>query len=123
MGRLAMNYTILIYETSSDFAARKDPEKSAAYWASWPPFSKALKDAGVFVGGAGLQPPETTTTVKVRDGERLVQDGPYADTKEQLGGYFIINVPDLDTALEWAARCPSMPGRVIEVRPNLPPMN
>jgi len=118
-----MNYTILIYETSADFAARTDPKKQAAYWAAWPPYSKALKEAGVFAGGAGLQPPDTATTLRFEGEKRLVQDGPYADTKEQLGGYFIVDVPDLDSALEWAARCPRMPGRVLEVRPNIPPMS
>jgi hypothetical protein len=115
-----MNYTLLIYENSADFAARTDPEKKEAYWAAWPPYSQALKDAGVFVSGAGLQPPGSAATVKLRNEQRLVQDGPYADTKEQLGGFFIINVPDFDSALDWAARCPRMPGAVIEVRPNLP---
>ncbi|MGH9584559.1 MAG: YciI family protein [Bryobacteraceae bacterium] len=119
-----MNYTILIYETAADFAVRADPDpkKREAYWAAWPPYSKTLKDAGVFVSGAGLQPPETATSLRFREGERLVQDGPYAETKEQLGGFFVLNVPDLDTALDWAARCPRAPGRVIEVRPNLQPM-
>lgn len=120
-----MNYTILIYESSADFAVRTDPDpaKQHAYWAAWPPYSQALKDAGVFVGGAGLQPPATATTLKFNDGQRLVQDGPYADTKEQLGGFFTINVPDLDAALDWAGRCPRMPGRIVEVRPNLSPMS
>lgn len=119
-----MNYTILIYETPADFAARadSDPKKREAYWAAWPPYSKALKDAGIFVSGAGLQPPDSATTLKFRDGRRLVQDGPYADTKEQLGGFFIIDVPDLDTALDWAARIPHAAGRTFEIRPNLPPM-
>lgn len=118
-----MNYTILIYETAADFAVRNDPDpkKRAAYWAGWPPYSKALREAGVFVGGAGLQPPETATRLSLRDGKRHVQDGPYADTKEQLGGFYIINAPDLDAALDWAARVPQSPGRVIEVRPNLVP--
>jgi hypothetical protein len=116
-----MNYTILIYET--DFAQRSDPDanKREAYWAAWPAYSKALKDAGVFVGGAGLQPPDTATRLAIRDGKRHVQDGPYADTKEQLGGFFMINVPDLDTALDWAARIPHASGRVLELRPNLVP--
>jgi hypothetical protein len=116
-----MNYTILIYESAAGFALRTDPEKQEAYWASWPPYRKALEDAGVFVNGAGLQAPETGTTVTLRDGQRLVQDGPYADSKEQLGAFFIIDVPDLDTALQWAARCPSFSfgGSVVEVRPNL----
>ncbi len=78
-----------------------------------------LVDAGVFVSGAGLEKPETATTVKLVGGQRQVQDGPYADTKEQLGGFFIINVPNLDAALGWAARCPVEPDDVIEVRPNL----
>lgn len=114
-----MNYTILIYETPADFIARNDPEQQQAYWASWPPYSQALKNAGVFVSGSGLQPPEAATTVKLRDGKPLVQDGPYADTKEQLGGFFIIDVPDLDSALAWAVRCPRLAGAVVEVRPNL----
>lgn len=120
-----MNYSILIYETPADFAVRNDPDskKREAYWAVWPPYAKALKDAGVFVGGAGLQPPETATTLRFRDGQRLVQDGPYPDTKEQLGGFFIIDVPNLDTALDWAARVPYASGRVFEVRPNLQPMS
>ena len=117
-----MNYTILIYESPEDFAERTDPEKRKHYYAAWPPYSKALKDAGVFVAGSGLQPPETATTLKFRGEQRMVQDGPYADTKEQLGGFIMINVPDLDAALEWAARVPRMPGRVIEVRPNMPPL-
>jgi hypothetical protein len=114
-----MNYTILIYETPADFAVRTDPEKQQEYWAAWPTYSKALKDAGAFVGGAGLQPPETATTVRFQGEKRLVQDGPFADTKEQLGGFYIISTPDLDAALDWAALCPRAPGRVIEVRPNL----
>lgn len=117
-----MNYTLLIYTTPEELSLRSHPEKQQEYWAAWPRYAKALVDAGVHVGGAGLQLPETATTVRTSDGQRLVQDGPYADTKEQLGGYFIINVPDLDAALEWAARCPVQPGSVVEVRPNLPGM-
>lgn len=67
--------------------------------------------------------PETATTVGFQDGRRLVQDGPIASVKEQLGGLFMIDVPDLDAALDWAARCPSSPGRRIEVRPNLQEVN
>ncbi len=119
-----MKYTILIYESQADFALRSDPdpEKAQAYRAKWPPYVQALQEAGVFAGGAGLEPPLTATTIKMRDGQRLVQDGPYADTKEQLGGYFVLDAPDLDTALEWAARCPVGPGGAVEVRPNLQPL-
>ena len=84
-------------------------------------YTKALQAAGVMVGGAGLQPTATATTLRMRNGKRHVQDGPYADTKEQLGGYYIVNVPDLDAALEWASRIPAVAGSVIEVRPNLLP--
>ncbi len=117
-----MNYTLLIYTTPEELALRSDPTNQQEYWAAWPRYAKSLVDAGVHAGGAGLQLPETATTVRMSGGQRLVQDGPYADTKEQLGGYFVINVPDLDAALEWAARCPVQPGSVVEVRPNLPGM-
>jgi hypothetical protein len=118
-----MNFTMLIYETDAGFARRTDPDvqKRQAYWAAWPLYVQALHEAGVYVAGSGLQPPETGTTVTLGD-QRRVQDGPYADTKEQLGGYFVINVPNLDTALEWAARIPAAPGSAIEVRPNLEPV-
>ena len=114
-----MNYTLMIYESAADFALRADREKSQAYWAAWPLYTKALQEAGVFVGGAGLQPPDTATVVRLRGGQRHVQDGPYAETKEQLGGFYIIQTPDLDTALDWAARVPVSPGGLVEVRPNL----
>jgi hypothetical protein len=117
-----MNYAILVYETESNFAARTNPEQQQGYWAGWMFYSKAVKDAGIFVSGAGLQPPETATTMKFDGEQRLVQDGPYADIKEQLAGFYVIDVPNLDVALEWAARCPRLPGRVIEIRPQLPPV-
>ncbi len=88
---------------------------------AWMAYAKALIDAGVLTGGTALQLPETATTLRIKDGKRLVQDGPFADTKEQLGGFFIINVADLDAALDWAARCPLAPGGVVEVRPAAQP--
>jgi hypothetical protein len=116
---IAMNYTLLIYQPKSltwpDAAARE------AYTGGFMAYTKALQDAGVMVAGAGLQPTATATTLRMHNGKRQVQDGPYADTKEQLGGYYVINVPDVDTALDWAARIPAAPGSVIEVRPNLVP--
>ncbi|MEO8925158.1 MAG: YciI family protein [Caldimonas sp.] len=114
-----MNYTILIYENAAGLALRTDPAKAAAYWAAWPAYGKALKDAGVMVGGAGLELPQSATTLRMQGGKRQVQDGPYADTKEQLGGFYIIDVPTLDAALDWGARVPAAPDSVIEVRPNL----
>jgi len=112
---------ILVYETPSVLAARTDPKRKDAYWGAYRAYTKALRDAGVMVGGAGLEPPQTGTTVRVHDGKRRVQDGPFADTKEQLGGFVVIDVPDLDRALEWAARCPSASTGAAEVRQPLPP--
>jgi hypothetical protein len=118
-----MQYLILATETSDDFAARTDPERSGEYWSAWTGYIEALAQSGVMVSAGGLQPPDTATTVRVEDGRRVVQDGPFADTKEQLGGYFVIDVDDLDAALGWAERCPSARSASVEVRPLLPPMS
>lgn len=114
-----MNYTLLVYETEDQLAAREDPKRAGPYWASWMAYSQALTEAGVLVSGAGLQPPATSTTVRSRGGKRQVQDGPFADTKERLGGFYVINVPSLDQALEWATRCPAASTGSVEVRPNM----
>jgi hypothetical protein len=114
-----MAYTLLIYEPTAKFAERKDPAKAQATWATWQAYTQALIAAGVMTGGAGLEPPEAATTVRLVHGDRQVQDGPYADTKEQLGGYYVIDVPDLDAALAWAARCPAAAYGTVEVRPNM----
>jgi hypothetical protein len=117
-----VQYILLFNETADDFAKREDPAQAGAYRAGWLAYVSAIAQAGVIVSGSGLLGPETATTVRIRDGKRLVQDGPFADAKEQLGGYFVIEVPDLDTALEWAARAPSASGAAVEVRPLMPPM-
>lgn len=117
-----MQYMLLLNETEGEFAKRNDPAQTGAYWGGWNAFIGAMAQAGIVVKGDGLQGPLTATTVRIRDGKRLVQDGPFADAKEQLGGYFVIEVPDLDTALEWAARAPSASVASVEVRPVLPPM-
>lgn len=116
-----MHYALIVYETPAELAKRDDPATADAYWAAYFAYSKALVDAGVARGGAGLQPPPVATTVRLRDGRRLVQDGPYADTKELLGGLFFIEVDDLHAAMEWAARCPAAADGSVEVRPMLPP--
>ncbi len=116
-----MQYLILAAESDADFDARTDPDRAAAYWAGWEAYIAALTESGVMTGAGGLEPPSAATTVRLRDGQRVVHDGPYADTKEQLGGYFVIDVPDLDAALEWAARCPSAATGSTEVRPLMPP--
>lgn len=117
-----MQFMMLLNETAEDFARRTDPAQSADYWGGWTSFIGAMAQAGVIVKGDGLQGPHAATTVRLRDGRRTVEDGPFADTKEQLGGYFVIEVPDLDAALDWAARAPSARTASVEVRPVLPPM-
>lgn len=85
--------------------------------AAYTAYSGAMAQAGVLVSGERLQPSGSATTVRIQDGKTSVLDGPYADIKEQLGGFFIINVPDLDAALSWAARCPGASYGAVEVRP------
>ncbi len=112
-----MKYALIIYETPANMA-RRDGADAGAYWAGWTAYGQAMTAAGVAAGGAGLQPPSVATTVRIGADKHAVQDGPYADSKELLGGFFIIDVPDLDAALKWAARAP-MPGGSVEVRPLL----
>ena len=85
--------------------------------ADWTAYTRALHRAGVLVAGHALHSPETSTTVRVRDGRRLLSDGPFVETEEHLLGYYLIEVPDLDTALDWAARVPNARTGAIEVRP------
>ena len=98
-----MKYALLVHQTPELRPARQGPGFRAAGRA----YGEALQAAGVFVGGAGLESPKSATTVSVRDGKRQVHDGPYAETKEFLAGFGIIDVPNLDAALEWAARHPA----------------
>lgn len=115
-----MQYMLMFYEAESDFTQRQTAPQ--VYWGSWSAYVRAIQEAGIVRGGSGLQPPDLATTVRVRDDQRQVQDGPFADTKEQLGGYFVIDVPTLDDALQWAARAPCAATAGVEVRPQLPPM-
>jgi hypothetical protein len=109
----------MFYESPEDFAARNDPAKQQEYLAGWSHYVKAILESGVVVSGFGLHAPETAATVLRRNGEMFVEDGPFSETKEQIGGLFVIEVPDVETALEWAARGPV---NAVEVRENLPPM-
>jgi hypothetical protein len=114
-----MQFALLIYESREAFAARKG-EGSDFYTGAWRAYHKALVESGVFVGGDPLKLPETGTTIRIKEGKRGVQDGPYADAKEQLGGFTILELPSLDAALEWAARCPAASYGAVEVRPLAP---
>lgn len=115
-----MQFTILCYETAEDFARRSDPVEAGPYWAGWSAYGATLAQAGVFVSGAGLMGPETATSIRTGAEGRRVEDGPFAEVREQLGGFFVIEVPDLETALDWAAKAPSSGYGVTEVRPVLP---
>lgn len=110
-----MQYALLIYEPPGHIDGRKEHDE--AFWAPWRAYHKALIDAGVHIGGEPLKPEATATVVRLRGGQRKVQDGPYADTKEQLGGFMLLELPSLDAALEWAARCPAASYGAVEVRP------
>jgi hypothetical protein len=114
-----MQYAMLIYEGPEAFASRKNGEGDP-YLGAWRAYHKALVDAGVYVDGSPLHLPETGTTIRLKDGRRLIQDGPYADTKEQLAGFSILELPSLDAALDWAARCPAASAGAVEVRPLAP---
>ena len=110
-----MQYMLLIYEDDDDRVAHMDERMPtcAAYVA-------AMQKAGIYVCGERLRAASTTTSVRVAVGRTHVVDGPFAEATEQLGGFHVIDVPDLDTALAWAARCPSASRGVVEVRPVWP---
>jgi len=111
-----MQYLLMIYGNEAGMlAASKDQvtQMSAAYAA----YTEALKKAGVIRGGERLRPTSEATSVRISNGKTQVLDGPYADTKEQLGGFYMIDVPDLDAALAWAAKCPGASTGTMEVRP------
>ena len=111
-----MKYMLLIFgnEAAQQSATK---EQTAQMMAAYGAYSQALVQAGVMVGGDRLQPVASATTVRVTGGKTEVLNGPYAETREQLGGYYIIDVADLDAALSWAARCPGASHGALEVRP------
>ncbi|HEY1793233.1 MAG TPA: YciI family protein [Opitutaceae bacterium] len=108
-----MKYAILVHQSQEAFDKPMDTAGIAAGRA----YGEALQAAGVFVGGAGLQSPRAATAVSMRDGKRQVHDGPFAESKEYLAGLAVIDVPNLDVALEWAARHPAAATARIELRP------
>jgi len=115
-----MRYTLFLYNNEADFSDPSEEEMQQQL-AVFGAYINDLQQANVFVDTDWLQPSLTATTLSLRSGERQIQDGPYADTKEQLGGYFVIDVPDLDAALAWAEKCPSAQYGLIELRPSAMP--
>jgi hypothetical protein len=111
-----MQYLLLIYGDESSWG-ETSPEEQAVEMKAWNGYSDWLREKGWFVGGEALHPTSAATTVRERDGKILTTDGPFAETKEQLGGYYLVNCQNLDEAIEAASRIPSVGQGSIEVRP------
>jgi hypothetical protein len=112
-----VQYMILIYGNENEFAQLAQGAAKGQMYAAFEQYTQDLKAAGVLRAGGELKPTSTATTVRMRGGILTTTDGPFAETKEQLGGYYIIDVPNLDEAIKWAARCPLAQSGSIEVRP------
>lgn len=111
-----MQYMLLIYDDPAVWGAMPEDERNG-YYGEYMAFTQALRESGKLVAGDQLQPTTTATSVRVRSGKTLTTDGPFAETKEVLGGYYLINADSLDEALEWGAKIPSSRVGTIEVRP------
>ena len=111
-----MRFLLLIYDDESG-SEDATPEQFAAMLAEYEAYDRAVQEAGVFVSGEGLQPTATATTVRVRDGEAMFTDGPFAETREQLGGYYLLDCADIEEAMRWAERIPVPESGGVEVRP------
>jgi hypothetical protein len=111
-----MRYILLIYSNENEDAAAT-PEVGRGIMERYFALTKDLRESGAFQAGDGLQPTTAATTVRVRNGQTLTTDGPFAETKEQLGGFYLVEAADLDEAVAWAARIPTAERGSIEVRP------
>lgn len=111
-----MQYMLMIYASEAAWSKMTPAEQEKGV-AAYSAYTEALKKAGVLAGSNRLQDSHSSTTVRILNGKPQVLNGPFADSKEQLGGYYLIDVPDLDAALSWAARCPGAGHGVVEVRP------
>ncbi len=114
-----MKFALLIYdeETANPSTEPPDPAAWGKVMEEYNAFTRAIKDAGVEAGGEALEPNTTATTIRIRDGETTTTDGPYAETKEGLGGFYLLDCANLDEALAWAAKCPGSWYGTVEVRP------
>jgi hypothetical protein len=116
-----MQYLMMIYSNEAAIQSATK-EQTGQIMAAYAAYTEAMKKAGAYIGGNRLQPTSTATTVRAPNGKSSVLDGPYAETKEQLGGYYLIEADDLAAALAWAALCPGAAHGAIEVRPIWPAM-
>jgi hypothetical protein len=113
-----MRYMLLIYDVEAEWAAMTQEEKGKVF-GEYMAFTEDMKARGAYIAGAPLQPTATATTVRVREGRAATTDGPFAETREQLGGYYLVEAKDLDEALAFAARIPGARVGSVEVRPVL----
>jgi hypothetical protein len=111
-----MRYLILIY-SDEKLDANVSKEEADAWMGEYWAYTQAMREAGVMQAGEALQPTAAATTVRMQDGKKMTTHGPFAETKEQLGGYYLVDCANLDEAIEWAARCPGARVGSIEVRP------
>jgi hypothetical protein len=111
-----MKYLLSIYTDESSWGS-STPEEIKETMDAYSAFGREVEERGAYLAGEGLQPTSTATMVRVRDGERLITDGPFAETKEQLGGFYLLDCKDLDEAIELAAKIPGAKSGSIEVRP------
>ncbi len=109
-----MRYMLLLYGNEKEW------ETGDQDLTPWAEYTQKVQEAGVFESGEGLLPTSTATTVRVRSGDTLTVDGPFAETKEQLGGFYVLDCKDLDEAIHWASRIPSVGTGSVEVRPVMP---
>ena len=114
-----MQYMLMTYVQEGEWS-RLTPEQQERGMAAYMAFTEALAKAGALKSSGRLQPSSSATTVRTKDGRSQVLDGPYLDSTEQLGGYFFIEVADLDAAIAWAARCPAADHGIVEIRPIWP---
>jgi hypothetical protein len=114
-----VEYLLVLYAQEDGWTQLTKEQQQQGY-AAYMAYTEALQKAGALKGSNRLQPVATATTVRVVDGKTQVLDGPYVESKEQLGGYYLIEAPDLDSALAWAARCPGAGHGTVEVRPVWP---
>ena len=116
----ADSFTLLIYESKADLAARTDPQKAPAYWAAYGGFAQQLTEAGILRGGTALSGNAETKTVTITQGQAQETDKPFATSDLELGGYFIIEVPDQAAAVAWAKKAPGLATGAIEVKRHFP---
>lgn len=114
-----MKYLLLIYENEALWAGLSEAEQGKIFQ-EYMDYTTGIRKTGNYIGGEALQPISSATTVRVKDGKTLTTDGPFAETREQLGGYYLVEAKDLDEAIALAARIPTSRTGCIEVRPILP---